>query len=97
MVTDKASDDTEPHMISQENLNKMPHVHEESELLSLVNELLDKQNENNLAFDSTATALAFFRGKLCSDKIRLRMQPQYALEEAYYKAPEFNPEIKMNV
>lgn len=119
METDKASDDTEPHMISQENINKMPDVeeplpgcshqptsaeididtHEESELLSLVNELLDKQNEKNLAFDSTDTALAFLRGKLCSDKIRLRVQPQYALEEAlaHYKAPEFNPKVKMNV
>ena len=74
-------------------------AHEENELQSLVNELLDKQSEKNLAFDSTDTALRFLREKLCEDKIRLRAQQQHALEEAlaHYKAPEFNPAIKMNV
>ena len=69
----------------------------DSNLLSLVNELLDKQDGNHLIFQSLESALEHLQSKLNDEKIRLRVQQSYALEEAlgHYKSPDFDPHAKL--
>ena len=69
----------------------------ESDILSLVNELLDKQDGNHLIFQSLESALEHLQSKLNDEKIRLRVQQSYALEEAlgHYKSPDFDPYAKL--
>ena len=69
-----------------------------SELEQFANDLLDKQdNRKHTKFKTLDEVLSCLSSKLSNEKERLRVQPEYALEEAlaYYKSIEFDPSIRL--
>ena len=69
-----------------------------SELEQFVNDLLNKQDSRKpTKFKTLDEILSYLSSKLSNKKERLRVQPEYALEEAlpYYKSIEFDPRIRV--
>ena len=67
-----------------------------SDLQFLINELLDNQSKkpnDALSFNNLKSALTFLNSKLGEEKFRLRVQPSFALEDAfsYLKGNDFDP------
>ena len=67
-----------------------------SDLQFLINELLDNQSKkpnDALSFNSLKSALTFLNSKLGEERFRLRVQPSFALEDAfsYLKGNDFDP------
>ena len=68
-------------------------------LEGLVNELLDKKDDNSKKFTSVAQILEFLNSKISNEKEKLRVEQGCVFEDAlgYYKESEFNPVLKMVV
>ena len=60
---------------------------------------MDDSTRSHPKFESLNEIHDYFRKKLSDEKERIRVTPEYALEEAlcYYKSPEFDPTAKLLV
>eukprot|EP00794_Sanderia_malayensis_P004249 gene4249-4814_t len=68
------------------------------DLQSLVNELLENQENGCVKFDSLEAAMEFLKQKLGNERERIRVNPTYALADAlaYYKS-DIDPTVKLQV